>query len=269
MPRRSHLIPDSPVIDQIAQSQSLEPCHHVPMSKDHSPLDIGALFDGLGPQRSDCWRLVESMAEAFWGPIRSDHGVQDSQLDEAESRLGIALPPALREGYRLLGHHPNMSAQDSLLRPAELELHGPDLVRFRVENQACADWACSIGQEDPPVHIRSATGIWELDAGSVSQFFVHMVLSEILMTARFYDNGPADDDRIERLEVAFHQLPVAPFVFWPGPDLPPRRFFGGLGILIAEDAETWIWAAALTQDLLNQTRRELPGEWNLLSDTPN
>ena len=237
------------------------------MTLDDSQLDFAAAFESTGSGRSDRWQLVQSIAEAFWGPILPEHQVDDSELDKAEARLGIRLPPALREGYQLLGAHPNVSAQDHLLPPAEFTLQNSDLVRFRGENQGCADWACRVGQDDPPMSVRIAGGSWQPDAGPVSEFFVHMVLSEILLTARFADNGPADDERIARLEGAASWLPVAPFVFWPGPDLPSRRFFGGPGVLVGEDARTWIWVAALTQDRLDSTRNDLRGEWNMDPDT--
>lgn len=243
------------------------PCQNESMSADHPEQDLASMFRSVGSDRSDTWRLIRSIAEAFWGPILAEHRISESEVDRAEERLGVELPLALREGYRLLGAHPFVSAQDRLLSPADLTLHDSALVRFRVENQGCADWACSLGPADPRVYIRNPGGSWQPDAGSVSQFFVHVVLSEILFTAPFAAGGPADDDRIARLEGAAHQLPVAPFLSWAGPDLPPRRFFGRSGALIAEDARTWIWVAAQTKQDLDDTTRDLPGDWTSL-DAP-
>lgn len=220
--------------------------------------------------RDEVWSRIVIVAEAFWGPIEPDHGVALSSLDEAEQRLARTIPLALREGYRLVGAHPNLSSQDLLLPPDRMSVDGGTFLRFRVENQGCAEWACRVDEptDDPPVHMRVPSGAWQPDLGPVSAFFLHMVLSEILMSSTLADNGPLDEQRVGQLEAALDELPIPPFLFWPDPSAPPRRFFGGPDLLVADDAGTWMWAAVLSSRALDDLRSQVPGEWLMRADGP-
>ena len=221
-------------------------------------LDVARHVAPPPADRGERWALIATLAEAFWGPLTPGHQTADGELDDAEGRLGVRLPTALREGYRLLGAHPNVSAQDVLLPPLQLAIEDR-LLRFRVENQGCADWACTTGEDDDPaVSMRTAGSAWRRDAGTVSAFFLHIVMSEILTTAPFGDNGPLDTIRREALASSLQPLSLEPFLFWPEPDEEPRRFFGGRGVLAADDAGTWVWVAALSAGQLDAVRKEVP-----------
>lgn len=207
---------------------------------------------GSGP--AGCWVAVEILAGAFWGPAEASHGVPDLELTATEEDLGFRLPATLREGYRRFGRLPLLSTQDRLLEPQQLRPRGDDQLVFRVENQACAWWSCSVNEgDDPPVHLWRDDTRSQVDAGTVSQFFVHMALSEIVLGARHVTDWGLDD-RIEPPESLLRPLPVAPFAWWPGADVSPRRFFGGVGLVVAVDPTPWLWAAATSGQKLDQVK---------------
>src|SRR5262245_51976278 len=92
--------------------------------------------------RRDAWDFLRRFTQSWATRLDELSGCDGQELTVAEHRLGLTLPPAVREGYALLGRRDDLTSnQDTLLRPDQLHFDktGQALV-FRVENQAVAYW---------------------------------------------------------------------------------------------------------------------------------
>ncbi len=218
---------------------------------------VAVVNDAARNGMTGCWTAVELLAHAFWGPVEPGHGIPDAELAAAEREIGRPLPMALREGYRQFGRLPLLSTQDQLIDPERLAIGATGDLSFRVENQGCAWWSCSVEDgDDPTVLLRRDDSDTHVDAGSVSQFFVHMVLSELVLGARYVaDLG----EWAVPPETLLQPLSVASFAWWPGSDLAPRRFLGGDGLILAADPTPWLWLAATSEHKLTELNAALAG----------
>ncbi|MFN7972773.1 MAG: hypothetical protein U0166_10565 [Acidobacteriota bacterium] len=94
------------------------------------------------------------------GSVTGKDGVPEEQVILAESRLGFALPCALRDYYLVLGAVPKLNrVHNRLLAPSELQPEEGFLV-FLEENQGVVSWGIPlsiIAEEDPVVWQRTNT----------------------------------------------------------------------------------------------------------------
>ena len=188
---------------------------------------------------------------------------------EAEHRLGVRLPVVLRDLYRTVGRrHDLVCAQDRLLGPHELEIDSSGLVlQFRVENQAVAWWGipiAAIKDPDPPVVFRLDRE-WRPYLGRLSLAVVEMLLSEWIIAGNdleFADNRELDDDAVRVLESTLTRLPLPDYPLWADPQgTAGVRWFADTGVVLRNDADTWLWAAATSAEALAAIRAALPGDW--------
>ena len=217
--------------------------------------------------RDNAMRFVARFAEAT-GPWPID-GYSEADLAEAEQRLGFRLPVVLRDLYRTVGRrHDLFCAQDRLLGPHELEIDSSGLVlQFRVENQAVAWWGIPIAatkDPDPPVVFRLDRE-WRPFLGRLSVALVEMLLSEWIIAGNhleFADNRELDDDVVRTIESTFARLPLPDYPLWADPEgTAGVRWFTGMGAVLRNDADTWLWVAATSAETLAAVRATLPGDW--------
>jgi hypothetical protein len=77
------------------------------------------MVDGVGDTVA-AWTFVRRLARGWSKPLTDDDGVSDAEVDAAQQSLGVVLPAALEETYRLLGRRPDLpSNQDVLLAPGQ------------------------------------------------------------------------------------------------------------------------------------------------------
>jgi hypothetical protein len=112
-------------------------------------------------------------------PLVADDGLEEQVVMEAEDRLGVRLPDALREYYRLAGRFDQFNrAHNRLLKPEEWSIDNGKVV-FHVENQAVVIWGVEATESpvaDPPV-FQAVNGPgkpsqWELEHGRCSEFLL-------------------------------------------------------------------------------------------------
>ncbi|OKJ06681.1 SMI1/KNR4 family protein [Kitasatospora sp. CB01950] len=210
--------------------------------------------------RAAAWRLIADIA-AFWGaPLTPDGGWSDVRLDAAEARLGLKLPAALREAYRLLGNRPDLTSnQDTLLPPEELYIDQDCLV-YRVENQSCAYWGIpltALDQEDPP------TVAWPDVAPSVqleitpwTARFSAECLGIVLAEPLLDDSAHVDGAEVDPADLtAWTELPR---VHADGVD---TRFFARPDALLVLQEGAWLAVRAVDEEALDAICEELPAPW--------
>ena len=90
-------------------------------------------------------------------PLRRRDGTPQKELLAAEKQLGLRVPAALREYFRVAGRADDMNcAHERLLRPADWSIESRKLV-FMVENQGVFPYGIPAGPrplgDDPPVFV--------------------------------------------------------------------------------------------------------------------
>ncbi|MFB4317586.1 SMI1/KNR4 family protein [Actinomadura sp. 21ATH] len=213
---------------------------------------------------------------ADWStPLSPADGCSEEDLSAAEERLGVRLPASVRDFYKLLGRRPDLTSnQDRLLPPAGLHFDesGQALV-FRDENQGCAQWGIPVQDlhlPDPPVVFQLdapyiAPEPWRPFLDRFSLTAAEIVLSENLFRENAYsDNQEPSDATLNALELRYTRLPLLPdYPMWATPEDPPVRWFTAPDVLIRDDSDAWLWVRARTERALDETRRALPGDWQL------
>ncbi|ALC21329.1 conserved hypothetical protein [Streptomyces pristinaespiralis ATCC 25486] len=219
--------------------------------------------------RHAAWDFVRGFAEHWTAAPLDTGGCPEAEVAAAEERLGLRLPPALREAYTLLGGREDLTSNHDTLRAlAELYVDeaGEALV-FRDENQGAARWGIllrDLALDDPPVLVRPDLADknaerWEGWLERTSLAFLEIVLSEAAQAP----TGPVDyldapdDEVLERLERDATRLP---FPLYPAED-PCIRWFLYRDVLLRDDAGSWIHARGRTAEALDGIRDVLAGDW--------
>ena len=106
--------------------------------------------------RESAWRFIHDFAAGWLRPIGPGDGYAGADLDAAEARLGVRLPVAVREAYRMFGRRDDLtSANGTLLEPSRLDYDAKrQLLVFRAAHQGLEYYAVSLADpdsEDPPV----------------------------------------------------------------------------------------------------------------------
>jgi hypothetical protein len=220
-------------------------------------LDVARALGGLAT-RADCWRFIEDFAAGWATPISAGDGISDRGLDAAEDALGVRLPAAVWEAYRLFGRRRDLTSRDGcLLPPNELRYdHDDDVLVFRAAHQGVAHWGVSLGDvtaEDPPTFITTVS--WEPFVDRFSLACVDMVLWEMV------EAGPHSDGRDERDDdsaTLFSGLTQVPFPRYP--DKFDTRWYVNADVILRH-YPGWIAVCARTGESLDAFRRTQPGDW--------
>jgi hypothetical protein len=151
------------------------------------------------------WLFVRGFTRHWTQPLNDGDGCEEADIRNAEQRLGITLPQALRDGYRLCGrreyhlYDPGgyVTHPDRLLRPEELRLDAERAALvYRFNSEHPVEWAARLtGEPDPPVVYRETENPagWQAFLPSVSWAWVEMVLAESV-----FSEDLGDDREIER-----------------------------------------------------------------------
>jgi hypothetical protein len=106
-------------------------------------------------------------------------GLSEAEITRGERRLGIRLPQALREYYRLAGRLDQLNrAHNRLLPPNRLRIKDGHLW-FMEENQSVAHWGIpvqTLQNQDPTVYQRAAVqgASWFSENLKFSTFLIRM-----------------------------------------------------------------------------------------------
>jgi hypothetical protein len=61
-----------------------------------NPVEMAAGMRAALDDRAEAWHFLTRFAAEWRSPLRADDGYDPSEFDEAEQRLGVRLPAALR-----------------------------------------------------------------------------------------------------------------------------------------------------------------------------
>jgi hypothetical protein len=234
--------------------------------------DISRELASALADRTAAWRFITDYAAAWQEPIRGGDGYEDEDLDAAEAQLGVRLPAALWEAYRLFGRRRDLTnIQDQLLTPESIRVREDGLV-FRVENQSVMYWGLrliDLGQPDPPVHmldphVPEGEQRWEPWLPTVSLTCVEMVLAETMFgNVGFLDNRELGTKDQAILDERFVRLALPPY---PVSGTLPAQHWWARPDVLARNTGDWLWVLARTEQALAEVRRELPGDWLMPED---
>jgi hypothetical protein len=218
------------------------------------------MIETLPSTRVERWRLLTSLI-ALWRPeLTPADGFSSGCVDEAEDRLKIPIPIALREWYLLAGKRKDIwSGQDEFLSPNQLEV-GEFLIIY-VENQAVVQWGIrrgDLGQDDPPVFVSDdeVENSWHLENESVTEFALQAFVSNLKWSRhnRCYANGAGNSKVLQVIEENYRRLPL-PDWRWP---MFPTRLFGDEDIVIEQNGEgdrVWLSACTRTEEAFRKMER--------------
>ena len=217
------------------------------------------LFAALSERRRDRWRLVEEFVEVWHRPLAPGDGYPEPDLAAVERRLGVRLPPALREWYALGGRRADVwSRQDALHSPDELYIRpDADALVFRSENQGCERWGirvADLGRDDPPV-LEIGAG---LDASpTVSAFACQMAVLEALFAPGLLMAGNQVEQWVRDAAVRGLSRCDFPEQYWV---LSPLRMYEGIDLIVMCQADQGLYVAARGEEAYRQLPDEVRGQ---------
>lgn len=188
--------------------------------------DLAADVAAAALDREATWRFVARFAR-HWidAPLDEESGVDGARIIQAEQRLGLPFPAAVREWCALAGRRQDLwSNQDELLGIGTMYVQDGVLV-VRHENQGVAIWGVRVEDlhlADPPVVVHvdrfePSEPWWEPWTASFTEAVVHWLVFESLWrdtsVASFADDlGDADvEDLLARgVPLAFPQVQDGP-----------------------------------------------------------
>ncbi|MFI1169954.1 SMI1/KNR4 family protein [Streptomyces melanogenes] len=220
--------------------------------------------------RAGAWEFIRGFAAHWATALDVEDGWGEADLVAAEERLGVRLPLALREAYRLFGRRPDLTSNhDVLLDPAQLSVDpAREALVFRHENQGAASWGillADLAQDDPAVFIRAdladkSAEKWENWLERLSLAFVEIVLSESLHAPEGLCDFLSDPEE-GGIAVLERDCTRLPFPAYPlGKEEPGVRWFLGTDVLLRDD-EGEVLARARTEAALDRVRELIPGDW--------
>ena len=204
----------------------------------------------------DVWRFIREFAAAWGEPINESDDVSDAELDAVEDRFWVRLPEVVRQGYQLVGRHPDLTSRNGYLYELdELEYQPSDgMLTFRCTHQATAFFTVRLRpwSDDPPVYIDPDFTEPYVDRFSIS--LVEMVLWESVAAGDRADcRGLTDYDG----DLLAGLTPVSRL-------LPPMSWnedlYASRDILLRQSLDL-LMISARTDEALEEFRCAHPGEW--------
>lgn len=223
--------------------------------------------------RQDRWSLLKDFVAEWHTPLQEGDGYSATELDEAERRLGFALPPALREWYQLAGQRDELFANDpyGFSCPQELSIEKDDheVLWLFVETQADVSWGIrqqDLSQDDPPVYVEGIadTEGLRLSNETFSEFILQVIVHQTACFTEIGGNASGKEDTAEIVTQNFQPLGLADWG-WPA---YPSRLYGSVDVLVeldqASDIDCYLWIAARSEAALHEAVQLFGLGWNVL-----
>jgi len=152
-------------------------------------------------------------AQRLFGPLGAHDGLGEEPLAEAEARLRLRLPKALREVYRVSGLRADLHASHNrLLAPDELALED-DVLVFYEEHDRHMLWGmrvAELGQANPEVVISPGTPPlrWSSEAQPLTSFLASMLLVQRMSVPPWVLKRKVGQALLEQFEGLYPRLEV-------------------------------------------------------------
>jgi hypothetical protein len=155
------------------------------------------------------WSIATFILNDWWTGLTFEDRVPKSEIERAETRLGVRFPERMREWYALAGGVANrlecFGSPDYLLMPHELRVQD-GVLEFCVENQDCCVWGVrtsDLGMLDPPVTVESG---WIGEGLTFTEFITLQVVISTVLSAKFTAAVALDDSSAPALEEHYPTL---------------------------------------------------------------
>ena len=184
---------------------------------------------------------------------RNPKGSDPTLIDDAEARLGVALPAALHEFYKACGAEPSVTTSHNRLRPPGRLKVVDGRVLFCEENQGVCQWGFVPGAADPIVEQGALVSVheleWHPEEVSLSRFLEMLVYLQTAWGGFEYAGDLNDPTPVMStieaewdVMVRHHEMTI----------------YGRPGALISVfDGQTFVIGAARTEELFEATLGEL------------
>jgi hypothetical protein len=221
---------------------------------------------GLG-NRSDAWQFIRDFTAEWADPIRDGDGSTRADLDDAERRLGVRLPAAVREAYLLLGRRPDLTSVNGTLLTPDMLDYDPDnqVLVFRAAHQGVALFGVSLtdpADDDPPVLY--CASLMDKDRERWEPFFDRFSLACVdMLLWEAVEAGPLSDGRTAQpAEIAslVDGLTRVPFPVYP-PGFDTAVWYASDDLVLRDIDGDWVSVRARTKQALDRFRLDHPGRW--------
>jgi hypothetical protein len=227
-------------------------------------MHFGQIFAQRIQSDEDRWTVIQDFIDHWYSPGLYYQGNSDQEIDQAEARLGLKLPKALRTLYARLGTSLDQLAPENRFSSQETLKLVDGLLIIRHEAQWAVVWGIQAGDlllEDPPVYLTEYhSGHLNkerfLQNSKTSESVLQAVIQEALFSSRYCANRNADHEVVQEVSEKFIDLGL-PIWRWPE---HPTVLYGGENSIIQTDGDQWIWAASQTKDGLDECLA-LQEEW--------
>jgi len=230
------------------------------------------LFGTFPRTRQAAWQQLSLFLEGWFGPRTPDDGVSDALILAAERRLGLELPQAVCEAYRLFGNRPEITAAVGLMVPIEdLAIQdGALIVWFDPEDDTM--WGIPLERlfdHDPPVRIGSAalrdpvvTG-WCDTQERFSQLFVDRALHEAVESSMYGGRAAQASDTLALVDRSFARLDFPDGVY----PASPTRLYAAEGALIVVEGTDHVIIGATTYEGYRRAIAPFPDlDWSAVTE---
>ncbi len=134
------------------------------------------------------WSEFPRLVELVFSPLKISHRISEQEIQKTERRLGLILPPTLREFYHRAGKHPELTNDyDHLISLEKLKIVDKKYLVFFEENQGAYDQAFDISKKlsNPPVVWHFGDRKWDKHSDTMTQFLGSALLVQVTRGGSF------------------------------------------------------------------------------------
>ncbi len=134
------------------------------------------------------WQKVRTFISEWFEPLGDSDGYSEEEIAEAEARLGIRLPEALREWYGFAGKRIDFYKQNWMIPISDLYICKNTLYAWS-ENQSVCFWgilSTDLNQDDCPVYVEDSDGKtgWQV-SNTIEDFVFSFLINEYPFSAPY------------------------------------------------------------------------------------
>lgn len=226
------------------------------------------MSEGKGSPLSAGWTPMLRFIERWFEPVEAGDAAAAERLSNdgcnaAEARMGLKMPLAVREWYRLCARQPVLGHGDNRVVPAEQLEVQDERVDLYIENQGVLTWGVRLSdwhQDDPPV-VATETNVGSLGVvnRTCSDYYFQMTLHQAHWASRIA-YGCGDVASIVAEHYPRLDLPVWP---WAGAK-DAFTLYGDDDTVLNLDYTNHLLVCACTSDAFERAKGLFEAHWDRL-----